>query len=69
MRSVTTKHNKQLRQRLAVAFAADFLDEADKGTPQFGVTDLHERSDQFQSIGLGKKVGDVGGKWRLATSL
>jgi hypothetical protein len=69
MRSVTTKHNKQLRQRLAAAFADNFLDEADNGTPQFSVTDPHERSDQFQSIGLGKKVGDVGGKWHLATSL
>jgi hypothetical protein len=65
MRSVTTKHNKQLRQRLAVVIAADLLDEADKGTPEFGLADLHERPGQFQSVGVGEKVGDVGGRRSL----
>ena len=49
-------------QRLAVALADDFLDEPDKRTPQFGVADLRERSDQFQSVGVGEKVGDVRGR-------
>jgi len=39
MRSVTNKYNKRLRQRLAVVFAADFLDKADNGTPQFSVAE------------------------------
>jgi hypothetical protein len=33
-------------QRLVVALTDDFLDEADKGTPQLGVADLRERPDQ-----------------------
>ena len=33
MRSVTIKHNKQLRQRLAVLLADNLLDEADQGMP------------------------------------
>jgi hypothetical protein len=37
MRSVATKHNKRLRQPLAVVFADNFLDKADNGTPQFSV--------------------------------
>jgi len=47
---------------LAAVFANNLLDEADKGTPQFGVADLRERSDQFQSVGVGEKVGDVRGR-------
>ena len=49
-------------QRLVVALTDDFLDEADKGTPQFGVADLRERPDQFQSVGVCEKIGDVGGR-------
>jgi hypothetical protein len=48
-------------QRLVVALTDDFLDEADKGTPQLGVANLRERSDQFQSVGVCQKVRDVGG--------
>ena len=67
MRSATTKHNKQLRHRLAIVRPYDLLDEADKGTPQFRVADLRERSDQFQSVGVCEKVGDVGGQWSFCT--
>ena len=59
MRSATTKHNKQLRHRLAIVRPDDLLDEADKGTPQFSVADLCERSDQFQSVGVCEKVGEM----------
>ncbi len=48
-------------QRLVVALTDDFLDEADKGTPQLGVANLRERSYQFQSVGVCEKVRDVGG--------
>ena len=33
----------------------DFLDEAHKGTPQFGVFDLRERSDQFNPSEFARK--------------
>ena len=48
-------------QRLVVALVGDFLDDAHKRTPQFSVSDLRERSDQFQSVGVCEKVRDVGG--------
>ena len=67
MRSATTKHNKQLRHRLAIVRPDDLLDEADKGTPQFSVGDLRERPDQFQSVGGGEKIGDVGGRRSFRT--
>ena len=47
---------------LALVAAANFLHEADKATPQLGVADLHERFDQFQSIGLCEKAGHVRGR-------
>jgi hypothetical protein len=53
---------KFTEQPLAAVFADDLLDESDKGTPQFSIAYLRERSDQFQSVGVGEKVGDVG--WR-----
>jgi hypothetical protein len=46
-RAVSPKSLANQRRCLAVVLADDFLDEADKGTPQFGVADLRERPDQF----------------------
>ena len=68
MRPVTTKHNKQLRQRLAVAFADDFLDEADKGTPKGGILNSREGSHKRVAIRGGEKIGDISGRWGLAAS-